>query len=69
LANIIQEFHGDVAVWAKLNHQNILMCFGVMIDPLQIVTEWMQNGEAMRYVQEHLDADRVLLVSSLTVHT
>jgi len=56
-------------VWAKLDHQNILRCFGVTVDPFQIVMEWMPNGEAMRYVKEHQDADRVFLVSSPTVNT
>jgi len=35
-----------------------------MVDPFQIVTERMPNGEALRYAQEHQDADRVILVSS-----
>ena len=56
-------------VWAKLNHPNILRCFGVTVDPLQIATEWMSNGEAMRYVRENQDADRVLLVSFPTFNT
>ena len=67
--NVPQEFHGEVAVWAKLNHPNILRCFGITVDPFQIVTEWMPNGQAMVYVQEHQDADRVRLVGSLTLVT
>ena len=51
----------------KLNHQNILRCFGVTVDPFQIVTEWMPNGQAMEYVQTHPDADRIRLVSPLTL--
>lgn len=69
MANTLQDFRGDVAVWANLDHQNILRCFGVTIDPFQIMTEWMPNGEAMQYVRERQDADRVLLVSSPATNT
>ena len=59
-----QEFYGDVALWAKLDHPNILRCFGVTVDPPQILMKWMPNGEAMEYVREHTRVDRVSLVSS-----
>lgn len=62
---IYQGIYGDVALWAKLNHQNILWCFGVTVDRLQIVMDWMPNGEVMKYVQEHKPADRVCLVKFL----
>ena len=53
-------------MWVRLDHLNILRCFGIITDPLQIVTEWMPNGQAIGYVQKHKSADRVGLVSSLT---
>ena len=55
--------------WVKLNHPNILRCFGVTIDPFQIVTMWMPNGQAIRYIQERKGADRVRLVSLLILST
>jgi serine/threonine protein kinase len=64
LANILQEFRGEIVVWSRLNHPNVLRCFGVTVDPLRILTEWMSNGQAMEYVRTHQDADRVGLVSS-----
>ena len=67
--SIPQKFRGEVAVWAELNHPNILQCFGVTVDPFQIVTVWMPNGQAMVYAQEHQDADRVRLVGSPTLIT
>jgi serine/threonine protein kinase len=65
LDNIPQEFRGEVAIWVKLNHPNILRCFGIKMNPLQIVMEWMPNGQAMGYVQNNEDADRVSLVNTL----
>jgi hypothetical protein len=36
-----------------------------MLDnPLQIVTEWMPGGQAIKYVQNHGPPDRVSLASS-----
>jgi len=61
-----QQLSGDVALWVKLEHENILRCFGVTVDKPQIVIDWMPNGEVMEYVQEHKHADRVRLVSSFT---
>ena len=51
-------------MWARLNHQNIIRCFSVTVDPLEIAMEWMPNGQAIRYAQENQGADRVLLVRS-----
>jgi hypothetical protein len=64
-----QEFYGDAALWVKLNHPNILRCFGVTVDQLQIVMDWMPNGKAIEYVQAHKHADRVCLVNSFTFVT
>lgn len=62
--SVPQGFYGDIALWVKLNHPNILGCFGITTDKPQIVMEWMPNGTAMDYVQLHKRADRVCLVSS-----
>lgn len=69
LDGVPQEFYGEVALWMKLEHPNILKCFGVTTGQPQIVMDWMPNGEAMDYVQEHKHADRVRLVSSFTFVT
>ena len=52
-------------MWAWLDHPNILRCFGITLDPLQVVTEWVPDGSVVEYVQTHRDADRVCLVSPL----
>lgn len=62
LPDLPQEFYGVVVLWVKLDHPNILRCFGVTADPLQIVTKWMPNGQAMKYVQGRQRADRIRLV-------
>ena len=67
--DVPQHFRGDVALWVKLDHPSVLRCFGVTIDPFQIITEWMPNGQAIGYVQKHQDADRVRLVSFRTLNT
>jgi hypothetical protein len=36
-----------------------------MVDPLQVVTEWVPDGSVIEYVQAHPNADRVCLVSPL----
>ena len=49
-------------MWAWLDHPNILQCFGVTANPLQVVTEWAPNGNVIEYLQERPKADRVYLV-------
>ena len=65
MGNKSQGFRGEIALWVKLDHPNILRCSGVTPKPLQIVTEWMENGPVMEYVQNDKSADRISLVSKL----
>lgn len=65
LISIPQELYGEVVTWAWLEHPNILPCFGITVDPFQVVTEWVPHGNVIEYVQTHPDADRVCLVSPL----
>lgn len=81
LDSILQEFYGDIALWMKLDHPNILRCFGVTNgrpqpvmkwmpnDHPQLVTKWMSNGEAIEYVRENKHVNRVCLVSVSTIVT
>ena len=55
-------------MWAWLDHPNILQCFGITANPLQVVTEWVPNGNVIEYLQERPKADRVCLVRPLVVH-
>lgn len=36
-------------------------------NPLQIVTEWMPNGQVMEYLQNDQSTDRISLVNSLVL--
>lgn len=65
LADVTQELYGAVATWAWLDHPNILPCFGITVDPFQVMTEWVPHGNVIKYVQTHTNADRVCLVSPL----
>ena len=66
--NVPQELYGEVVTWAWLDHPNILQCFGITVNPLQVVTEWVPNGNVIEYVRTHPNADRVCLVGSSLVH-
>ena len=66
LVNVSKELYGEVVTWAWLDHPNILQCFGITVDPLQVVTEWVPNGDVIEYLQAHVNADRVCLVSPFT---
>jgi hypothetical protein len=66
LVTVSKELYGEVATWAWLDHVNILRCFGITVDPLQVVTEWVPNGDILEYVRTHVNVDRVCLVSPFT---
>ena len=52
-------------MWRSLRHPNVLPLLGGMIAGAQLamVSEWMENGNINEFVKNHLDADRLGLVS------
>ena len=50
-------------IWKRLTHANIVPFIGVTFNPLQIVSEWMSNGNLTAYVKSNPRADRIILVS------
>ena len=50
-------------MWKKLKHPNIVPFVGVTTDPLQVVWEWMPNGNLMEFVTRNPGANRIGLVS------
>lgn len=50
-------------MWKKIQHQNIVPFTGVVIEPLQIVSEWIPNGTLTKYVEKNPGVDRIALVS------
>lgn len=53
-------------IWKMLRHPNVLSLMGVtmMENRFVMVSEWMENGNIIQYL-EKLDADRVQLVFPL----
>ena len=65
-----QRFCREVITWKHLTHPNILPLWGVSITAehrLHILTEWMPNGNIVRYTRSNLAANRLELVSQLAV--
>ena len=56
-------------MWKRLKHPNIVPFIGVTRNPMQFVSEWMSNGTLRDYVNENPDANKIGLVSSLSVTT
>ena len=49
-------------MWKRLGHKNIVPLLGITADPLQLISEWMPNGDLRDYIEKHIDANRVGLV-------
>ena len=45
-----------------LEHRSIIPFLGITPTPLQLVSEWMPNGDLIEYIKKHLSADRLRLV-------
>ena len=56
-------------MWRTLRHPNVLPLLGVtMIDRrFVMVSEWMDNGNINEFLKNNADADRVELVSALSL--
>ena len=50
-------------MWARSAHPNILQYFGITDNPLQVVTEWVSDGNVVGYVRTHPNVDRVRMVN------
>jgi len=61
----------EIICWKHLSHPNILPLLGVSVSAhpqcFRIFTEWMSNGNVMRYARSNPEANRLQLVSSLAV--
>ena len=49
-------------MWKHLAHPNIVPFFGITPTPLQLVSEWIPNGDLTEYIKNHSGADRLSLV-------
>ena len=59
-----QVFCGEVLVWKRISHHNIVPFFGVSEAhvPLSMVSEWMPNGNVRDYVRNNPERSRLQLV-------
>jgi len=59
----------EIIIWKHLSHANILPLLGVLISAdlrcFRILTEWMPNGNLMRYTKLNSKENRLRLVSFL----
>jgi len=49
-------------VWKRLVHRNIVPFLGITSTPLQLISEWMPNGDLVEYIRKHPSVDRLRLV-------
>lgn len=49
-------------MWKHAKHKNIVPLFGITVKPLQLVSEWMPNGNLTEYIGNNPDASRLDLV-------
>ena len=52
----------EALIWKRLTHDNIVPFRGVTLEPLQIISEWMPNGDLTAYIKKNPNANRVNLV-------
>ena len=62
---VLQELINRIVLLKRLSHPNIIPIIGVTMDPFQIVTEQMHDGNLIEYLEGHPEADRISLVSPL----
>jgi serine/threonine protein kinase len=66
LEDVKKRFYGEVVVWKRLIHRNIVPFLGVAASsdpiPLCMVSPWMENGELRKYLGETPEADRRMLL-------
>ena len=51
-------------MWKYLSHPNIVLFLGITSTPLQLISEWMPNGNLPKYIRKHFGADRLGLVGA-----
>jgi len=66
-STLTQRLCREIITWKHLSHRNILPLFGISLstDPhgFCVLTEWMPNGNVIRYARSNPEADRFRLVS------
>ena len=57
----------EIRVWSRLDHPNILGFLGYMLENgvPSLVSGWMENGTASKYVKNHPDCNLKQIVSQI----
>ena len=58
----LKPFCKGAVVWKCLDHPNIVPFRSVMLNPLQLVSEWMTGGELREYMGKNQDINLINLV-------
>ncbi|KAH8108197.1 TKL/TKL-ccin protein kinase [Cristinia sonorae] len=63
-AKIEKRFLDQINLWSGLSHPNILKFLGILTEKhyVHMVSPWQENGNALYYIKNHPDADRLRLV-------
>lgn len=61
-----QKYCGDVIIFKRMKHENVLGIEGVAPELFQfcMVLRWMENGNMLEYLNLREDIDRLVLVST-----
>ena len=59
----LQAFYQEAVVRKRMVHRNIAPFCGVTLDPLQLISERMEAGDLMKWINERPEVNRVGLVS------
>ena len=49
-------------MWKHMVHPNIVSLLGITSTPLQVISEWMVDGDVTEYIEKHPKTDRLGLV-------
>ncbi|TDL18573.1 kinase-like protein, partial [Rickenella mellea] len=59
-----QRFHKEVEIWRGLQHPYILLLYGIVYFG-DVVSPWMDNGDAIAYFTRHPHADRLKILTEV----
>ena len=58
-------FYQEAVVWKRMDHPNIVPLRGVTLNPLQLISDWMQAGDLSKHLNKCPDVNRLGLVCVL----
>ena len=54
-------------MWKRLKHPNVVSLLGATLSPLQLISNWMPNGDLPEYIRNHPEANPVQLVGHVAL--